>query len=389
MKACGIVVEYNPFHNGHIYHVQQARTQSKSDVVIAVMSGNFLQRGEPAVIDKWQRAEAALLNGVDLVVELPIEWALQPADYFAKGSIAILQALGCESLCFGTDYDSTFDYQSYGQQMLIEKETIDALFKKLENQNQTYAEKMQLVMNQIFPEMGQQQANQPNHVLGLSYSQENATYERPMRLLPIKRLAQGYHSKSLEQEIASATAIREGLLKHAVIDHTVPQATLESLTHYHVFWQDFWPLLKYQLLVRSLTDLKQIYQMSEGLEHRLKRSAQTANDFKQFIQQIKTKRYTQTRLQRLCCYVLLGITNENMQTAWEQPIIHVLGFTEQGKNYLNQVKESVNLPIVSKIGKNEAKRWALNLTSDQIYQLAHPVIQEQNFGRFPIQIKNR
>lgn len=389
MKACGVVVEYNPFHNGHIYHAQQARIQSKSDVVVAVMSGNFLQRGEPAVIDKWHRAKAALINGVDLVVELPIEWALQPADYFAKGSIAILHALGCESLCFGTDYESTFDYQSYGERMLIEKETIETLFKNIENQNQTYAEKMQVVMNQIFPEMAKDQDNQPNHVLGLSYSQQNATYDRPMDLFPIKRIAQGYHSKSLEEKISSATAIRLGLLNKEEITHTVPKETMDGLVQYHLYWEDFWPLLKYQLLVRSLKELQEIYQMTEGLEHRLKKYAQTANSFNQFINQIKTKRYTQTRLQRLCCYVLLGITDQRMQAAWEQPNIHVLGFTEQGKEYLNRVKEGIDLPVLSKVGKKEFKNCELTITSDRIYQLVNPIISEQNFGRVPIQIKNQ
>lgn len=387
MKACGVIVEYNPFHNGHRYHVQQARQKSKSDVIIAVMSGNFLQRGEPAITDKWQRAKAALANGVDLVVELPIEWALQPADYFAKGSVAILQALGCESLCFGTDNPSNFDYQNYGEKMIAEEERIDALFQSLENENQTYAEKMQHVLAQLFPEWVTKTV-QPNHILGLSYSRENASYEQPMTLFPIERIASGYHSKSLEKTIASATAIRQGLANKQAISHTVPQETLDGLASYHVFWESFWPLLKYELLVRSLSELKEIYQMSEGLEHRLKKSAKTANDFDAFLAQIKSKRYTQTRLQRLCCYVLLGITSERMQTAWASPSIQVLGFTEQGKAYLRQVKECCPMPLLAKIGKKEAQQFDLKIRADQIYGLANSKIQEQNFGRYPIQVKN-
>lgn len=106
MRSCGIVVEYNPFHNGHRYHAEKARELSGADVVVAVMSGNFLQRGEPAIIDKWARTKTALQNGVDLVVELPFSWAVQSADYFARGSIKLLQALKCDALCFGTDSDS-------------------------------------------------------------------------------------------------------------------------------------------------------------------------------------------------------------------------------------------------------------------------------------------
>ena len=115
MRSCGIVVEYNPFHNGHRYHAEKARELSGADVVVAVMSGNFLQRGEPAIIDKWARTKTALQNGVDLVVELPFSWAVQSADYFARGSIKLLQALKCDALCFGTDSDSLFDYAEYGR----------------------------------------------------------------------------------------------------------------------------------------------------------------------------------------------------------------------------------------------------------------------------------
>ncbi|MEG0373136.1 MAG: nucleotidyltransferase family protein, partial [Enterococcus sp.] len=128
LQSCGIVVEYNPFHNGHKYHAQKARELSGADVVVAVMSGNFLQRGEPAITDKWSRAEAALKNGVDLVVELPFAWAVQSADYFAKGSIKLLQALNCDALCFGTDNQATFDYADYGRFFMEEQTAIEKFF---------------------------------------------------------------------------------------------------------------------------------------------------------------------------------------------------------------------------------------------------------------------
>lgn len=387
MKACGVVVEYNPFHNGHRYHVEQARVKSESDVIIAVMSGNFLQRGEPAIMDKWKRTQAALANGVDLVVELPIEWSLQPADYFAQGSVAILQALGCEALCFGTDYEGTFDYQAYGEKFLTEKENMETLFQAIKDENKTYPEKMQQVMAQVFPELSQKGV-QPNHILALSYSQQNAVYDRPMQLVPIIRIAKGYHSKDLDENIASATAIREGLWKQQAIAHTVPVETFEELQEYQVFWEDFWPLLKYELLVRSAEELRLIYQMTEGLENRLKAAAKKAERFSDFILAVKSKRYTQTRLQRLCCYVLLGITDEQMRLSWEEPSVHLLGFTSKGKDYLKQIKETCTMPIISKVGKKEEKKLALTVHADQIYALANDQIIEQNFGRFPIQAKN-
>ena len=128
MKACGVIVEYNPFHNGHLYHLKKAREESQADVMVAVMSGNFLQRGEPAVVDKWQRAQAALSNGADLVVELPFQYACQAADIFAKGSVQTLAQLQCDSLCFGTDYETSFDYNYFGRQLNFRAEEIAALF---------------------------------------------------------------------------------------------------------------------------------------------------------------------------------------------------------------------------------------------------------------------
>ena len=114
MKSCGVIVEYNPFHNGHRYHLEEARKESQADVIIAVMSGNFLQRGEPAIIDKWQRAEEALKNGADLVIELPFAYAVQSADYFARGGVSLLHHLGVDALCFGTDSSSELDYEKFG-----------------------------------------------------------------------------------------------------------------------------------------------------------------------------------------------------------------------------------------------------------------------------------
>lgn len=384
MQACGVIVEYNPFHNGHVYHLQKARELSKADVVIAVMSGNFLQRGEPAVIDKWKRAEEALANGADLVIELPMEWAVQSADYFAKGAVAILQALGCESLCFGTDSEESFDYEGFGYLMVKEKEKIKQLFQKIDQPTLSYPEKMTLVLQQFFSEWTQGKTG-PNHILGLSYSQENSQYPKPLRLLPVQRKQAAYHSKDIQGEIASATAIRHALKEQVDISNVVPQETALDLLEYQVSWEDFWPYLKYQLTIRSYEELQQIYQMNEGIEYRLKEAGKQANHFTEFMQLVKTKRYTQTRIQRLCCYLLLGIKKEEIRGAWEKNHLRVLGFTAMGKDYLKTVKKKSDLPILSKIGKQEALDYPLGIRSDQVYQMGKSAISEQNFGRFPIQ----
>lgn len=379
MRSCGIVVEYNPFHNGHRYHAEKARELSGADVVVAVMSGNFLQRGEPAIMDKWARAQAALENGVDLVVELPFSWAVQSADYFAKGSIKLLHALKCDALCFGTDSESDFDYADYGRFFIEEKASIDRLFHELPI-GWSYPEKMAEVVSQLYPKA---KNFPPNHILGLSYAKENAQYPQPMAIFPLARKDQGYHEETLvENTFASATGIRQAVLADEDVSSFVPAATLEELNKTRVSWADFWPYLEYQLRADSLDSLRGIYQMREGLEHRL--VEQKVKDFSEYLQAISTKRYTQPRLQRLLTYVLLQVKEEEIRAEQERSMLHILGFTEKGQAYLNKRKKEFSLPVAAKIGQKEKEQHFLTYRADQVYQLIHPM--EQTIGRFPIRL---
>lgn len=379
MRACGIVVEYNPFHNGHRYHAEMARELSQSDVVVAVMSGNFLQRGEPAIVDKWARAESALKNGVDLVIELPFSWAVQSADYFAKGSIKLLQALKCNALCFGTDGDSSFDYADYGQFFIEEKAAIDRLFHELPI-GWSYPEKMAEVVSRLYPKA---QNFPPNHILGLSYAKENATYDQPMEIFPLLRKDRGYHDEKLViDQFASATGIRQAVFAGEDVSDFVPFVTQDELSHIHISWEDFWPYLNYQLRASSLENLRGIYQMKEGLEHRL--IEQNVEHFSEYLAAISTKRYTQPRLQRLLTYVLLQVKEAEIKAEQENSMLHILGFTAKGQAYLNEKKKQFTMPVAAKIGQNEKEKHFLTYRADQIYQLIHP--QEQTIGRFPIRV---
>lgn len=382
MKACGIIVEYNPFHNGHSYHAKKARELTGADVVVAVMSGNFLQRGEPAIIDKWQRANAALQNGVDLVIELPVEWSMQPADLFARGAIGLLQALGCEFLCFGTDQETFFDYQAFGRFVLENQEKIDLAFQKITDPSLTYPQKMMTVLQEIYPPL-QVGTNQPNHILGLSYAQENAKYPNPMQLFSVKREGAGYHSTELTQTIASATAIRQAVGNHHSVTAYVPEQTAAGLKSHTVTWENYWPLLQYRILSSTLTELREIYQMVDGLEFRLKKVIQEADNFEELVTKLKTKRYTQARIQRLLCSLLLNLKQTDLEEQWQKQYLHILGFTKNGQAFLTERKKKSSLPYFSKIGKKEEAVASLMIRSDQIYQLGATGIKEQNFGRHP------
>jgi predicted nucleotidyltransferase len=386
MKSCGIIVEYNPFHNGHLYHAQRARELSQAEVVIAVMSGNFLQRGEPAIVDKWTRAKAALLHGVDLVIELPFAYSVQSADYFAKGGIKLLQALACDAVCFGTDQSTAFDYAAFGSFVKDNQASIDQAYQRIKNNGMSYPQQMTAVFRQLYSEIGLDFST-PNHILGLSYAKENAAYERPMTLYPLAREQAGYHDATIYPQFASATAIRQAIGDNQFkkIAPVLPTWMFETLQQTpNVTWENYWPLLKYKLLSTSPIELQRIYQMKEGIEYRLQEAAKTADSFQSFITLAKTKRYTWTRLQRLAVYLLNNVTQAEIKAVWSNSYLQVLGFTEKGKQYLREHKKTITLPIIAKVSKEVGQQMALAIRADRLYQLGAPEINEQNFGRFPL-----
>lgn len=390
MKACGIIVEYNPFHSGHVYHAQKARELSGADVVVAVMSGNFLQRGEPAILDKWTRAKEALENGVDLVVELPFVWAVQSADYFARGGIKLLQALNCQSICFGTDSQKSIDYEAFGKFVAENETLIEETYKALNEKQLSYPQQMTHVFQTLYPEL-HLDFSSPNHVLGLSYAKENAKYDQPMELFPLQRKVTHYNEKKLHQQFASATAVRASALKQewTELPAVLPSSTYRDLrSEPLVSWENYWPLLKYQLISRSNEELQKIYQMNEGIEYRMKEMALKAESFEQFIESVKTKRYTWTRLQRLSVYTLMNVSDHEVHDGWENTGIRVLGMTDTGQKYLKTQREKAGLPILTKQSKKMLRYFDTSLKSDRVYQLGDSEISEQNARRFPIQIKN-
>ncbi|MCA5011378.1 MULTISPECIES: nucleotidyltransferase [unclassified Enterococcus] len=388
MKSCGIIVEYNPFHNGHQYHAKMARELSQADVVIAVMSGNFLQRGEPAIIDKWTRAKEALNHGVDLVVELPFAYAVQSADYFARGGIKLLHALECDSLCFGTDDRSEMDYQRFGEFVKDHQTEIDQQYQTIKNNGMSYPQQMTEVFRKIYPENGLNFST-PNHILGLSYAKENAHYDKPMVLYPLKREQAGYHDLKIHSRFASATAIRQAVFANELsgIRQVLPEQVSKDLEQAAIVsWENYWPLLKYKLISSSIEELQEIYQMKEGIEYRLKEAAKDADSFSVFIEKAKTKRYTWTRLQRLATYLLINVSQQEIEASWRHSHLHVLGFTEKGQQYLKEKKKTVSLPLITKVSKTLNDRLSLDIRSDQIYRLGNTAISEQNFGRSPIRL---
>ena len=363
MTVTGIIAEFNPFHNGHKYLLEQAE-----GLKIIAMSGNFVQRGEPAIVDKWTRAQMALENGADLVVELPFLVAVQSADHFAKGAIEILSRLGIYQLTFGTE--EVLDYQAIATVYSEQAEEMEAFLRRLP-EDLSYPQKTQK-MWETFAGVEFTGAT-PNHILGLAYAK--ACAGKAIALKPIQRQGAGYHSEEKEVAYASATSLRLHKEDQDFVDKFMPNSQLFQSAP-QVTWEDYFQLLNYQILTHP--DLTQIFQVNEELANRIKDAIRSASSVEDLVNQVATKRYTKARVRRILTYILVGAREEILPTA-----IHVLGFTEKGQAHLKSLKGQVN--VVTRIGKEP---WdALSQQADQVYQLGHPQLPEQTWGRVPVRVE--
>ncbi|BBW96810.1 nucleotidyltransferase [Geobacillus icigianus] len=359
MKAVGVIVEYNPFHNGHLHHLQETRRKTNADCLIAVMSGNFLQRGEPAIVSKWARTKMALASGIDIVIELPYAFAVQAAERFASGAVRLLAAIGCRELCFGSESGDIAAFLSAADTWSEQQEPFDSLVRA------------ELARGQSFPRAAAAawqalgaaplDLSKPNNVLGFAYVKAIRQHALPMTPHTIPRRAAGYHDESASHpSIASATSVRKILRQTGQLEAVaayVPAAALDQLRQYQETygrlhdWEMYFPLLKYRLLTATEADLRRIAGVEEGIEHRLKQHIAAAETFAAFIAAVKTKRYTWTRLQRLCTHVLTHFTKEAQSEAADPTYIRLLGMSETGRRYLQQVKKQLALPLVAKAAK--------------------------------------
>lgn len=374
MRAVGMVVEFNPFHNGHAYYVQQAKKQSGADVTVAVMSGNFTQRGEPTIVDKWQRTRAALENGVDLVVELPIFYACQPAHRFAAGALRLLNELAVNTIAFGAEHPQ-WDFASL---VRVASQFDQDNFKQY---TKTYATQFN---DQLAQRTGISLTD-PNDILAFAYTKAASQHHYDFKLLPIQRVGSNYHDKQIAGTIASASAIRRAIVEDNDYQFAVPDTMQDVLAKIKRVpsWDYLYPLLRNQLIQAPVGLLSQTYQMAEGLEYRMKEQAQRALDFDSFIHGVKTKRYTYAHLLRLCLYTTLQIREEELATQTAHPYIHILGFNQRGQEYLHQVKKQVSVPMFTKVDQEMRDNLCcLDYRAGKLYQNFTPV--EQDLKHAPI-----
>lgn len=399
MKAVGMVVEYNPFHNGHLYHLKKSKEISNAEVTIACMSGNFLQRGEMALVDKFSRTRMALQAGVDLVVELPVMQAVQNADIFARNGVQILHALGCDSLSFGSESGQIAPFLNAVDLLNKNKKQFDGIVNSEMANGLSYATATGKAFSAITADKSPLDLSLPNNTLGFQYVSEIIKNCQSIKPVTFKRIGAGFHETDLhESGITSATSIRRALFENSeTITEFVPDFVSKEMKSYFDYtgtyhsWENYWTLLQYKICSSTPEQLRRIYEVKEGIENRLIEFAPKAESFHDFIKNVKVKRYTWTRLQRICLYILLNLEKDLVEKQKQPNYIKILGFSEIGRQYLNRMKKQISLPILSKkmfddsgfAGNGKANQIYYNLMNSQVRRrLIHQEFEQ------PIQLKN-
>ena len=357
----GIICEYNPFHNGHKYHIDKIKEKYPDSNIILVMSSLFLERGEVSIIDKWHKTDIALNMGVDVVIELPFIFSSQGADIFSKGAIEILKNMHVDKLIFGSELNDVNKLKLIAETQINNKEfdnKVTAYLEKGVNYPTALANSLKYILGFT--------VENPNDLLGVSYIKEIIKQKANITVETIKR-TNDFNSKKIVGKITSASSIREALKNKKNIKKYVPRITYKYLKDLH-FNENYFALLKYKII--SEIDNLNIYQtVDEGIESRIKKYIYESNSFEELVNNIKTKRYTYNKISRMLIHILCSFTKEEALLTKKSEYIRVLGFNDKGKAYLNKVKKISDLPIITGYSNINSKILDIEYRVSNIYYL--------------------
>ncbi len=396
MKVVGVIAEYNPFHKGHLYQLSTVRKVLKPDGIIVILSGNFVQRGEPAVFDKWARAEMALYGGADLVVELPVCFSTATAEIFAESAVNLLsQTQVTNTLSFGIEEYHEKELFYLGKLLSEEPSLFKSLLNKYLKSGLSFPQARERA---VVKYINTKNANlnvqlissllkKPNFILAVEYIKAVNKIEAELSIFPVLRKGSGYHDKVIIKQYASASGIRQAIFSHglnfnAEIIKNLPDSTLHiikrEIEHNRgpVFFNDFETLLLYILRRMPPHELTAYFDVGEGLENRIKKAAQVCGNLKQLISHIKSKRYPETRIQRILIHILLNIPKEMVASRTPQ-YLRVLGFNQRGSRILKEMNQKITIPIITRaseyksLNQSAKKMFEKDLLSSDIYSLAY------------------
>lgn len=390
MKTAGIIAEYNPFHNGHRYHIARTKAESGADYVVAAMSGDFVQRGAPAIIGKFERARMALENGVDLVIELPVRYSLGSAGYFATGAVGLLHSLGIiDVLSFGSESQDLLSLQNISN--ILEEEPLPYHSRLLAFQRQglSYPAARQRALQEYLGSTALPALwPNPNDILAIAYLRALRRQNSSIRPLAIRRAGGGYHQSRLTGPLSSAAAIRQMFQSHAGNGVPFGDDRLRSALPDNVFhflensWQKTFPLLQedfsllyqYQLLSEKEKGFEQYLDVTKDLSHKISNTLSKFETVETYVRLLKTKDLTQAKIQRALLHILLGIKDYAIEDT-PPAYIRILGFRKDSGPLLSLLKKRAALPLIAKpadarklLGKKSHEMFQEDIYASSIYQ---------------------
>lgn len=363
-NVLGIIAEYNPFHNGHLYHINQSIKQNNSDNVVCVISGNFVQRGNTSIIDKWTKAKMAIANGADLVIELPTIYSTSSAENFAEGAIKILDELGIvDTISFGMETSDISTLNNIANVLYQEPKDYVTMLNHELSKGTSFPKSRENALMMYLNDI-KRYANVlagSNNILGIEYLKAMKKLKSPLKPMGIQREKVFYHDNFIVDDFASATAIRRMIINRQFDDimKVMPRSSYILLAqelrkgHYVLDLSRFQSEILYKLRSMTTAEIKNLPDVSEGLENAIKNAADSCNNIIDFVNIVKSKRYAQTRIQRILIYALLGITQKMMDTSRKvTPYIRVLGFNEKGKKLISEaMSRNPKLNLVTSVKK--------------------------------------
>lgn len=359
----GIIAEYNPFHNGHLYHLLKSKELTKDDYCIAIIGGNFTQRGEPSLIDKWTKAEMALANGIDLVIELPTLYTTSSAENFAEGAIKILSSLKIvDNLSFGIESNNLNKLNIIANTLYKEPKEYKNILQSELSKGLSFPKARENALIQFLNDNSYSLIlNEPNNILAIEYLKSLKKYKSNINPVSIIRKKAGHLTNDYTGQISSASAIRNMIRTNRTrnLKTTLTPSSYTILSeemnkgHFVPSIYAFEKTIIYNLRSMHIEEIRNLPDVSEGLENIIKKAASSCNSIDEFINIASSKRYTETRLKRILLYALLGITKKDIQISKKTiPYIRVLGFNNNGKKLISNItKSNPGLEIITSVKK--------------------------------------
>lgn len=365
MNITGIITEYNPFHNGHLYHLTEAKKATNSDGVICIMSGNFVQRGGPAIVDKWKRTEMALECGVDLVLELPTFYAVSSAEIFARGAISILNSLGIvDNLYFGSECGNIEQLYKIAKILTTNNDSFNSILKNNLKEGISFAKAREKSLIDFSKDTSIKEViSSSNNILGIEYIKAILLEKSNIKPYTLKREGNKYNDTSLSSIFSSATSIRKTLLDNInsldTLNNVMPLSSVnilkESLnTGYSFsFDEDLYKYLRYKISTNCV-NFNNLYEISEGLDKKIIKEILDSTSYEDLILRIKSKRYTYTKISRLLTQIFIGFDNFtlNKDTISQYNYGRILGFNSKGREILSLIKKKSSIPLITKVPKH-------------------------------------